>query len=200
MAEVTKETEVKEVSKTEQFKEHLQKIIWQSTGKKVAKSTAWELYKNLFHGTVEFVLNDEDKKLPLAGVATFEILETKPRGSKAGLKQVVKEDGSKVWEEDPDAEAWDVVPRFRVYPSSVIDTLVEYKYGLGGHSVEEKHYGIFKPDEETEAEFKAKDTAKKADKDKAAKVAKAPKAKKAAEPEGSVEDDLDDALADLDEI
>ena len=140
-------TEAKEVSKTDKFKEHVQKIIFQVTGKKVSKSTAWELYKAIFHGSVEFVLNDPDKKVPLAGVCTLEVLETKPRGSKAGLDK----DGNPI----DGAEPWTCVPRFRVYPSSVVDNYVEYKYGLGDHEgIVEKHYGVFKTEEEVAAPAK----------------------------------------------
>lgn len=181
MAEENKvvETEAKEVSKTEKFKEHIQKIIWQTTGKKVSKSVAWELYKNIYHGSVEFVLNDADHKVPLAGVCTLEILETKPRGSKAGLDK----DGNPI----EGAEVWEVVPRMRVNSSSVVNKYVEWKYGLGNHTdVEEKHYGIFKSDEETEAEFKAK-AEKKAE-------------KKADAPADDTEAKVDEALVGLDEI
>lgn len=131
-------------SKTEVFKEHLQLIIYQQTGKKVSKSKAWEIFKAITHGTVEFVLNlpketeEDERKLPLAGVGTFQILETSPRGSKAGLDK----DGNPI----EGATPWPCVPRFRFYPSSTIDTLCEFKYGLGDHEVTEKHYGLFTED------------------------------------------------------
>jgi hypothetical protein len=142
-----------ERSKTEVFKEHLQKVIYQTLGIKVSKSKAWDLFKATTHGTVEFVLNlptttneegeESAKKLPLAGVGTFEILETKPRGSKAGLDK----DGNPMDGVTP----WPCVPRFRFYPSSTIDNLCEYKYGLGNHEITEKHYGLFVEDEAVEA-------------------------------------------------
>lgn len=146
---------LKDRSKTEVFKEHLQLIIFQQTGKKVSKSKAWEMFKAIVHGTVEFTLNlpkesDEDeRKLPLAGVGTFQILETSPRGSKAGLDK----EGNPI----EGATPWPCVPRFRFYPSSTIDTLCEFKYGLGGHEVNEKHYGLFtedavEPDDANEAD------------------------------------------------
>ena len=62
-------------------------------------------------------------------------METSPRGSKAGLDK----EGNPI----EGAVPWPCVPRFRFYPSSTIDTLCEYKYGLGGHEVNEKHYGLF---------------------------------------------------------
>ena len=79
-------TEVKEVSETEKFKAHIQRIIFQETGKKVSKSVAWNLYKAMIHGSFEYTLNMEDnkageKKLPLSGVCTFEVINTKPRVS-----------------------------------------------------------------------------------------------------------------------
>lgn len=144
MSEIKEVKEVKEakgVSKTDAYKVHLQKIIYQELGVKVSRDKAWNLFKSVIHGTVEHVLNIEDRKLPLAGVGTFEILETKPRGSKAGLDK----DGNPI----EGAEAWACVPRFRFYTSSVIDKLVEHSYGLGDHDIEEKHYGVYK--EETSA-------------------------------------------------
>lgn len=167
MAEVKNEekkvdvtSEVKERSKTDRFKEHIQKIIFQELGVKVSKDKAWGLFKAMIHGTTEFVLNDEDKKLPLAGVGTFQVLETKPRGSKAGLD----EEGNPV----EGAKVWPCVPRFRFYPSSVIDNLLEQEYGLEDHGVEVKHYGIFKTDEDPVE--KKEEKPKKVSKKKEAKV------------------------------
>ena len=173
MADVTTPVETKEVSKTELFKEHIQKIIYQQTGKKVSKSVAWGLFKAIYHGSIEFAINQEDKKVPLSGVCTIEILETKPRGSKAGLD----ENGNPI----EGAEVWPCVPRARFYPSSVVDKYVEYKYGLGNHEdVVEIHYGIYKTDD-APAESEAEETAE-------------------APAESTEEVDLDEALADLDEI
>lgn len=146
---VTETVEVKERSRTDLFKEHIQKVIYQTLGVKVSKDKAWALFKNTIHGTTEFVLNIEgdEKKLPLAGVGTFCILETKPRGSKAGLDK----DGNPI----EGAKVWDCVPRFRFYPSSVTEKMVEQVYGCADHGIEISHYGIFKTDdaaEVTEAE------------------------------------------------
>lgn len=138
------EVEKKELSKTDAYKVHIQKIIFQELGVKVSRDKAWSLFKAIIHGTVEHVLHIEDKKLPLAGVGTFEVLETKPRGSKAGLDK----DGNAI----EGVEAWPCVPRFRFYPSSVVDNLVEYSYGLGDHQVEEKHYGIYKTEDAVQTE------------------------------------------------
>lgn len=177
VAVATEETkEVKERSKTDMFKEHIQKIVYQTLGVKVSKDKAWALFKNITHGTTEFVLNIEEtvdeegnksgKKLPLAGVGTFCILETKPRGSKAGLDK----DGNPI----EGAEVWACVPRYRFYPSSVTEKLVEQAYGLADHGVEVEHYGIFKEDAEPVVEEKAeKKQVKKADKKAEKKEAKA---------------------------
>lgn len=159
-------TEAKQRSKTEQFKEHLQKIIYQQLGVKVSKDKAWNLFKAIQHGTVEFVVNlpveegtgeegkTKERTLPLAGVGTFKILETKPRGSKAGLDK----EGKPI----EGATAWPCVPRFRFYPSSKVDQYIEWKYGLGDHTdVKEEHYGIFAPDLEPEKPAKAPKKAKK---------------------------------------
>lgn len=169
MAEEIKKEETKEVkerSKTDLYKEHIQKIIFQTLGVKVSKDKAWSLFKNVIHGTEEFVLNiesttDEEgkksgKKLPLAGVGTFCILETKPRGSKAGLDK----DGNPI----EGAKVWDCVPRFRFYPSSVTDKMIEQVYGLADHGVEIEHYGLYASEQVVEEEPKSeKKTAKKAE-------------------------------------
>lgn len=127
-------------TKTDDYKVHLQKIVYQELGIKVSKDKAWSLFKAIIHGTVEHIIHIQDKKLSLSGVGTFQVLETKPRGSKAGLD----ENGKAV----EGAEVWPCVPRFRFYPSSVIDNLVEKSYGLGNHEdLEEKHYGIYRPEE-----------------------------------------------------
>lgn len=168
MSEVKNETvETKELTKTDAYKVHLQKIIHQELGIKVSRDKAWGLFKAIIHGTVEHVINLEgaEKKLPLAGVGTFEILETKPRGSKAGLDK----DGNPI----EGAEAWPCVPRFRFYPSSVIDNLVEFSYGLGDHDIEVKHYGVYKTEEAVEAKAEEVNDAVEA---KAEEEAKAPAA------------------------
>lgn len=132
----------KKVSKTEQFKVHLQKIIFQELGVKVSKDKAWNLFKAVILGTVEFTLKDADNKLPLAGVGTFEVLKTKPRGSKAGLDEEGNpKEGAKVWP---------FVPRMRCYFSSVVDKMLEQFYGLEDHGVEMKSYGIFREDSPVE--------------------------------------------------
>jgi hypothetical protein len=150
---VTETTEVKERSRTDLFKEHVQKMIYQTLGVKVSKDKAWAMFKNMIHGTTEFVLNIEgdEKKLPLAGVGTFCILETKPRGSKAGLDK----DGNPI----EGAEVWNCVPRFRFYPSSVTAKMVEQVYGCADHGIALSHYGIFKTEDETVENTEAADNA-----------------------------------------
>lgn len=139
--------------KTELFKQHIQKIIYQQLGVKVSKDKAWNLFKATELGTIQFVLKQDDKKLALSGIANFEVLETKPRGSKAGLDK----DGNPV----DGAKVWPCVPRFRMYPSSVVDKLVEKAYGLGDHDdVELKDYGIY-----VEGDALAEKTSKKEDKE-----------------------------------
>ena len=46
------------------------------------------------------------------------------------------------------AYIWPCVPRFRFYPSTTIDALCEYRYGFGDHEIEEKHYGLYKSEDE----------------------------------------------------
>lgn len=124
--------------KTDLYKEHVQRIIEQELGEKVSKDKAWTLFKAIIHGTVEFTLNQEDLKLPLAGVGNFEILKTKPRGSKAGLDK----EGNPI----EGATPWEFVPRFRFYPSVAVDRVVENSFDFGDHDIEPKHYGIYVED------------------------------------------------------
>lgn len=131
-------TEVKKVSKTDQYKAHLQAIIKQTTGQKVSKEVAWNLFKNIMAGTVQFTLNQEDHKLPLAGVGNFEVIKTQPRGSKAGLDK----EGNPI----PGAEVWEFVPRYRFYPSVAVERVVEDFFGLGGHELDKVNYGIYAED------------------------------------------------------
>lgn len=132
-------SEVKEMSKTEQYKVHLQKIVAQELGVKVSKDKAWNLFKAVINGTVQFVLKLDDQKMPLAGVGTFEVLKTKPRGTKAGLD----ENGNAI----PGAKVWEFVPRMRLYFSSVVDKQLEQFFGLEDHGIEMKDYGIFVTDD-----------------------------------------------------
>lgn len=155
--EVKQETppNVKEASKTDLFKAHLQKMIKDVTGEKVAKSTAWDLFKTIILGTVEFVENQELEKdekdesygarrLPLAGVGSFEIIHCKPRGTKAGLKKNEKGE----WVKDENGKVWPFVPRMRFYASSKIDDRLEQVFGLADHGEEIKHFGLFLKEEQ----------------------------------------------------
>jgi hypothetical protein len=44
-------------------------------------------------------------------------------------------------------KVWPCVPRYRFYPSSVTEKMIEQVYGLEDHGVEVKHYGIYAADE-----------------------------------------------------
>lgn len=155
MSDEIKETPpeaVKEQSKTDKFKEHLQKIFKDTAGIKISKATAWDLFKEIILGTVEFVENqplekaeegDEDslgvRRLPLAGVGAFEVLNVKPRATKAGLRK--DEQGN--WVRDESLKVWPYVPRFRFRPSSKISERLEKVFGLAEHDIEINHYGLF---------------------------------------------------------
>lgn len=159
MSEEVKETPaeaVKEQSKTDKFKEHLQKIIKTTAGVKISKATAWDLFKEIILGTVEFVENqplekaeegDEEslgvRRLPLAGVGAFEVLNVKPRASKAGLKK--NEAGE--WVRDESLKVWPFVPRFRFRPSSKISERLEKVFGLADHDITIDHRGLFAVEE-----------------------------------------------------
>lgn len=138
------EAPVKEVSKTDLYKEHLQKIISARVGKTISKEKAWAIFKDLIHGTVEFVFNTEDNVLPLAGVGTFKILKTVARGKKAGLDA----EGNPI----PGAKAYEFVPRAKMYFSSSVDKGLEQRYGLADYGLEVKSYGLYAKDTETVAE------------------------------------------------
>lgn len=127
-------------SKTDVFKEHLQIIIEDTLGKKVSKQAAWDLFKNIQLGVVEFTLNQEDNKLPLAGVGRYEVVKTKPRGTKAGLKR-----GETLGEWLPDSTLtpWEFAPKFKFYPSVAVDSVVEKYFNLGDHDVELPKLGLY---------------------------------------------------------
>lgn len=136
MSEATKEK--KALSKTETYKTHLQRIIYQELGVKVSRDKAWTLFKSIMHGTVEHVteLAKNDQSLPLSGVGTFEVKKAGPRGSKAGLDK----DGKPI----EGAVPWPFVPRMRWFPSSSIDKQLEQEFGLAEHGITPKHYGLYR--------------------------------------------------------
>lgn len=144
------------VTKTQLFKKHLQAIIFKVTGKKVSQDKAWELYKSIQAGTLEFVYNQEDKKLSLAGLGRYEIKETKPTGKKAGFVKVMDENGKPKLDEeghtievkDESLPVWDVVPRYKFYPSTAVDEVLYALYNCPGEYKEPKHYGIYDVDTE----------------------------------------------------
>lgn len=125
--------------KTDLFKKHLQSIIKNRLGERYSKKDSWELFKSIIHGTVEFVSELEDNRLPLAGVGIFEILKTKPRGRK-------KEEG------------WEFVPRYKFYPSVKINNYLEQIFEFDNHNLDDYGgYGLFNEDiqeEEIEEEDK----------------------------------------------
>lgn len=130
--------------KTKKFKEHLQLIIEDVLGEKYSLSDSWQLFKALNHGTVDFVLHQEDFTLPLSGQGKFQILKTKPRGRK-------KEEG------------WDFVPKYRFYPSTAINKRLENFFGFTDHDVDESHYGLYK--DRNEEDEKGVDTESNSTKD-----------------------------------
>lgn len=138
-------SEIKEKSQTELFKEWYQRVIFETTGEEVSKSKAWELFKATQLGVAQYVAELEGenklgavKKLALAGVGNFEVQMLKPSGKKAGesidfkTREVKKIEGAKVWE---------YVPKFKVYPSSKVQNIIEQLYGLEDHGLEIKKYG-----------------------------------------------------------
>jgi len=107
--------------RTEAFKEHLQAIIKDRLGEKVSKETSWNLFKDVLFGTLQFTCNQEDKRVPLSGVGRFEVIRAVARSSK-------KEEGKKF------------TPKFRFYPSTSMDTLVQQL--MGEKEIDEDFTGL----------------------------------------------------------
>lgn len=132
-------SEEKKLSSTDVYKNHLQAIIYQELGVKVSRDKAWKLFKAIILGTVQHVAKIDGNKLSLAGIGSFEIIKSTPRGSKAGLDK----DGNPI----PGATPWPFVPRMRWYTSSVVDSNVESMFGLGDNpDAELTNYGLYKTD------------------------------------------------------
>jgi len=129
--------------KTELFKKHLQVMLQDFLGEQVSRSDSWDFFKDFIRGIIQFTVEQEDHTLPLSGVGKFQVLKTKPRvGAKAGLKR--SKEGN--WVNDPDAEPWEFVPKFRFYPSINIDRMLENYFGFANHDIEEVNYGIYADD------------------------------------------------------
>lgn len=130
----------KEKSKTEEFKEYYQKVVQAQLGVKVSKQKAWDFFKATVLGTVNFVINlpeeGEAKKqrLPLAGIGSFEVLKSQAKGKKAGFN----EDGTPM----AGVKQWPFNPRFKFYPSQVIEQILEQHYDLTDHGIEIKDYAL----------------------------------------------------------
>ena len=133
-------------SKTERFKEHVQKIVSDTLGVEVSKDRAWNLFKNIEKGTMQFVALDEDNRLPIAGVGIYEIVFSKPTGKKAGF--VKDEDGNEV--KDPTLEVWDYVPRYKVRPSSTVKEELYTIFKCPGYKKEVEWLGALKEDTEVD--------------------------------------------------
>jgi len=65
---------------TKAFQDELARVASETLGVKVSRAKAWALYKNTTNATVEFVANQKDTKLSLAGIGRFYINKSKPRG------------------------------------------------------------------------------------------------------------------------
>jgi hypothetical protein len=112
----------KKVSRTDLFKAHIQALLKQTMGVKVSKDKAWEVFKSIQKGVVEFVAKDEKNQLPLAGVGTYKILKSPARGKR---------------------ESYKFVPRMKLYFSDAVQKYLEQFFGLADHGVELKDTGLF---------------------------------------------------------
>ena len=136
-------------SKTERFKEHVQKIVSDTLEVEVSKEKAWSLFKNIERGTMQFVALDEDNRLPIAGVGTYEIVFSKPTGKRAGF--VKDENGNEV--KDPTLEVWKYIPRYKVRTSSTIENELYNIFKCPGHTEEVDYLGALKEDIEEDEEI-----------------------------------------------
>jgi nucleoid DNA-binding protein len=137
----------KKVSKTDNFKAHVQAIVKQVLGVKVSKAKAWELFKAIMNGTLEFTAKDEQNALSLAGIGTFKVLKTAARGKKAGFDA----DGKPI----EGAKVYPFVPRAKFYYSESAQKYLEQFFGLEDHGVELKDTGLFAKDAEVVEEAEA---------------------------------------------
>ena len=141
-------------SKTERFKEHVQKIVSDTLEVEVSKEKAWKLFKNIERGTMQFVALDEDNRLPIAGVGTYEIVFSKPTGKRAGF--VKDENGNEV--KDSTLEVWNYIPRYKVRTSSTIENELYNIFKCPGHTEEVNYLGALKEDKEDKEVDKAVNT------------------------------------------
>lgn len=110
--------------KSAAYKVHLQKIINDRLGVKVSKEAAWNLLKDIVFGTMQFVVSQPDKRLPLSGVGTFEVIKAGARGSK-------KEAGAQY------------VPKYRFYPSTTVEKQMEGLMGQEDIGEDTKFLGVY---------------------------------------------------------
>ena len=90
------------MSLTDEFKDGLQQIL-AARGVKVSKQSAWDIFKDIINGTVDFCI--KHGKLSLAGIGVFRLLKSQPRAGKVGV--------------------YKFVPRFRFAPSTRINKYLE---------------------------------------------------------------------------
>lgn len=128
--------ETKQPSPTERFKLHLQHIIKEVTGVTVSKQKAWDLFKSFHTGALEFTLREESNTLSLAGVGTYKILKSEPRGKKAGLDA----EGNPI----EGAKFFPFVPRVKFYYSSTAQKIAEQFFDLEDHGLSLDFPGMFK--------------------------------------------------------
>ena len=110
--------------KTDTFKVHLQGIIKDRLGEKVSKETAWNLFKDVINGTVQYVACQEDKHLSLSGIGRFEVIKVMARG--------LKKEAGKTHS-----------PKFRFYPSSSIEKFVDSAMGQTEIADDVKGLGLY---------------------------------------------------------
>lgn len=113
--------------RTDRFKQHIQAMLKRKFDIKVSKETAWQFFKEMQVGLIQFVVSEEDKKVALSGVGNYEIILAQARGK-------AKERGESY------------LPKFRFYPSTATDRTIRQLMGLDPITEAIEGIGIFDED------------------------------------------------------
>lgn len=128
------------MSKVDYFKRHVQLILEDELGVSVSQQKAWDIYKQITKGLVEFTVKSGDHELSISGIGKYRIHHSEPRGVKAGLDK----DGKKI----PGAKVWEYVPRFKYTPSTAIMNFIYDVLKLEPSDEVYVPIGIFRSQEE----------------------------------------------------
>lgn len=133
------------MSKVDHFKRHVQLILEDELGVTVSQQKAWDIYKQITKGLVEFTVKSGDHELSIAGIGKYRIHHSEPRGLKAGLDK----NGNKI----PGAKVWEYVPRFKYTPSTAITNFIYDALKLEPSDEVYVPIGIFRSQEEKDKQI-----------------------------------------------